>query len=120
MKALVYHGARRKAWEDVPLPIIREDTDAIVRVDMTTICGTDLHILKGDVPEVDPGRILGHEAVGTVESVGSAVRTLRPGDRVLAGSSGTSSTEPRPSTSGSRSPTPRPTGHPRESATRLC
>jgi alcohol dehydrogenase len=65
------------------MPTILEDTDAIVRVDVATICGTDLHILNGDVPEVDPGRVLGHEAVGTVESVGSAVRTVRPGDRVL-------------------------------------
>jgi threonine dehydrogenase-like Zn-dependent dehydrogenase len=59
------------------------DADAIVRVDATTICGTDLHILKGDVPSVTPGRILGHEAVGTVEQVGSSVRTVGEGDRVL-------------------------------------
>jgi alcohol dehydrogenase len=71
------------AWEEVPNPLIRDDTDAIVRVDCTTICGSDLHILKGDVPEVTEGRILGHEAVGTVESVGSAVTTVKPGDRVL-------------------------------------
>jgi len=83
MKALVYHGPGRKQWEEVPYPEIRDDTDAIVRVDTTTICGTDLHILKGDVPEVTPGRILGHEAVGTVESVGSAVKNVSPGDRVL-------------------------------------
>jgi alcohol dehydrogenase len=83
MKALVYHGPGRKSWEEVPTPTIRDDTDAIVRVDAVTICGTDLHILKGDVPEVTPGRILGHEAVGTVESVGAAVKNVKPGDRVL-------------------------------------
>jgi alcohol dehydrogenase len=83
MKALVYHGPGAKAWEEVPMPEFYADTDAIVRVDAVTICGTDLHILKGDVPEVTPGRILGHEAVGTVESVGSGVRSVKPGDRVL-------------------------------------
>jgi len=83
MKALVYHGANNKAWEEVPQPTIDAPSDAIVRVDTTTICGSDLHILKGDVPEVTDGRILGHEAVGTVESVGSAVTTIVPGDRVL-------------------------------------
>src|SRR5450755_4082035 len=83
MKALVYHGPGNKAWEDVPKPQLAADTDAIIRVDATTICGTDLHILKGDLPQVTDGRILGHEAVGTVESVGSAVKHLRPGDRVL-------------------------------------
>ena len=83
MRALVYHGPNDMAWEEVPKPELVEDTDAIVRVDVTTICGSDLHILKGDVPEVTDGRILGHEAVGTVEAVGAAVRNLRPGDRVL-------------------------------------
>jgi alcohol dehydrogenase len=83
MKALVYHGPGAKGWEDVADPILEADTDAIVRVDATTICGTDLHILKGDVPEVTDGRILGHEAVGTVEQVGRGVKTLSPGDRVL-------------------------------------
>jgi len=83
MKALVFHGPDSKAWEEVPKPEIQENSDAIVRVDCTTICGSDLHILKGDVPEVTPGRILGHEAVGTVESVGSGVTTVVPGDRVL-------------------------------------
>jgi alcohol dehydrogenase len=83
MKALVYHGPGRKSWEDVPKPTISADTDAIIRVDATTICGTDLHILKGDLPQVTDGRILGHEAVGTVESVGSGVKNVRPGDRVL-------------------------------------
>jgi alcohol dehydrogenase len=83
MKALVYHGPGQKAWEEVPDPEIIDELDAIVRVDATTICGTDLHILKGDVPEVRSGRILGHEAVGTVQEIGSGVTTLRPGDRVL-------------------------------------
>ncbi len=83
MRALVYHGPGIKTWEDVPRPEITADTDAIVRVDATTICGTDLHILKGDLPLVSPGRILGHEAVGTVESVGSGVHRVKAGDRVL-------------------------------------
>ena len=83
MRALVYHGPGHRSWDDVPDPILIEPTDAIIGVDVTTICGTDLHILKGDVPEVTTGRILGHEAVGTVEAVGDAVTTLQPGDRVL-------------------------------------
>jgi alcohol dehydrogenase len=83
MRALVYHGPGQKAWEDVPKPQIIEDGDAVVRVDAVTICGTDLHILKGDVPAVTDGRILGHEAVGTVESIGSGVKTIKPGDQVL-------------------------------------
>jgi alcohol dehydrogenase len=83
MKALVYHGPGQRSWEDVPDPKIEEPTDAIVRIDSATICGTDLHILKGDVPEVSPGTVLGHEAVGTVVGTGSAVTTLEPGDRVL-------------------------------------
>jgi alcohol dehydrogenase len=83
MRALVYHGPSRKAWEDHPEPTLLEDTDAIVRVESVTICGTDLHILKGDVPAVTDGRILGHEAVGTVESVGGAVKNVKTGDRVL-------------------------------------
>lgn len=83
MRAVVFHGAGSKAWEDVPDPTLVDDGDAIVRVDTVTICGTDLHILKGDVPEVTDGRILGHEAVGTVVEVGAGVRTVQPGDRVL-------------------------------------
>lgn len=83
MKALVYHGPGSKRWEEVPTPGIVEATDAIIRVDAVTICGTDLHILKGDVPEVTEGRILGHEAVGTVVETGPAVTTVRSGDRVL-------------------------------------
>ena len=83
MHALVYHGPGNKAWEEVPMPTLQDDTDAIVRVDAVTICGTDLHILKGDVPAVTDGRILGHEAVGTVHEIGAAVRNLSVGDRVL-------------------------------------
>jgi alcohol dehydrogenase len=83
MKALVYHGPGRKAWEDVPDAAIAEPTDVVVRVDTTTICGTDLHILHGDVPAVTDGRILGHEAVGTVIAVGAAVTGFAAGDRVL-------------------------------------
>ncbi len=83
MKAIVYHGPGQKAWEEVPDPKIQDDTDAIVRVDAVTICGTDLHILKGDVPAVTDGRILGHEAVGTVEEVGAGVKNVSVGDKVL-------------------------------------
>jgi alcohol dehydrogenase len=83
MKALVYQGSGRKAVEDRPKPDISVSTDAIVKITKTTICGTDLHILKGDVPTCQPGRILGHEGVGIIEKVGSAVTTFKPGDRVL-------------------------------------
>src|SRR3954468_17206293 len=83
MRALVYHGPGQKAWEEVAKPTLQADTDAIVRVDAVTICGTDLHILKGDVPAVTDGRILGHEAVGTVEEVGAGVKNVRVGDKVL-------------------------------------
>ena len=83
MKALVYYGPGKRSWEDVPDPQVTDDEDAVVRVDAFTICGTDLHILRGDVPEVEPGRILGHEAVGTVLRTGSGVRTVQEGDRVL-------------------------------------
>ncbi|QFQ98115.1 zinc-dependent alcohol dehydrogenase family protein [Streptomyces phaeolivaceus] len=83
MKAFVFHGPGQSAWEDVPDPAVKEPTDAVVRVDSVTICGTDLHILKGDVPEVRPGTVLGHEAVGEIVEVGGDVRTVRPGDRVL-------------------------------------
>ncbi len=83
MKALVYHGPGAKAWEEVPEPKIEQATDVIVRMDTTTICGTDLHILKGDVPAVTPGRILGHEGVGTVTEVGSAISDLSVGDQVI-------------------------------------
>ena len=83
MKALVYDGPGQRAWREVPQPTLQDATDAIVRVDEVTICGTDLHILKGDVPAVTPGRVLGHEAVGTIQEVGTAVTTVKPGDRVL-------------------------------------
>jgi alcohol dehydrogenase len=83
MKALVYHGPGKKAFEDHAKPQIAAATDAIVRITKTTICGTDLHILKGDLPSCEPGRILGHEGVGVVESVGAAVTAFKPGDRVL-------------------------------------
>jgi alcohol dehydrogenase len=83
MKALVYHGPGQRGWDTVDDPMIIDPTDVIVRVDTATICGTDLHILKGDVPETTPGTILGHEAVGTVEEIGGGVTTVAPGDRVL-------------------------------------
>ena len=83
MKALVFHGPRQIGLEDRPIPELIAPTDAIVRVSKTTICGTDLHILKGDVPTVEPGRILGHEGVGEVVETGAAVSAFKPGDRVL-------------------------------------
>jgi alcohol dehydrogenase len=83
MKALVYHGPGERGWDTVDDPTIIDPTDAIVRIDTSTICGSDLHILKGDVPETLPGTILGHEAVGTIVEVGSAVSTVTAGDRVL-------------------------------------
>ena len=83
MKALVYHGAAKRALEDKPKPVIQEPTDAVVRISKTTICGTDLHIMKGDVPAVTDGRILGHEGVGIVEQVGSNVSNFKIGDHVL-------------------------------------
>lgn len=83
MKALVYNGPGNKDWAEKEKPAVQKPTDAIVRVTNTTICGTDLHILKGDVPAVTPGRTLGHEGVGVIEEVGSAVRNFRKGDKVL-------------------------------------
>lgn len=83
MRAIVYHGSGQSSWDEVADPEITDEADAIVRVDATTICGTDLHILRGDVPSVQVGRVIGHEAVGTVEQVGSSVRTVGPGDNVL-------------------------------------
>ena len=83
MQALVYHGPGERRWEAVPDPAIEEPTDAVVQIDTATICGTDLHILKGDVPEVEPGTILGHEAVGTVVETGKGISTVAKGDRVL-------------------------------------
>jgi len=83
MKALVYQGPGRKALEEKPKPVVIEPGDAIVRVTRTTICGTDLHILKGDVPSCEPGRTLGHEGVGVIEQVGPGVTAFKPGDPVL-------------------------------------
>ena len=83
MKALVFHGPGKRAWEDVPRPMIKDPGDAIVRVTTSTICGTDLHILKGDVPSVTEGRILGHEGIGVVEELGANVTGIQKGDRVL-------------------------------------
>jgi alcohol dehydrogenase len=83
MKALVYGGPGKKDFLDRPDPQIVESTDAVVRISATTICGTDLHILKGDVPTCAPGRILGHEGVGVIEAVGAAVTSFKPGARVL-------------------------------------
>ncbi len=83
MKALVFGGPGQRSWDSAEDPGIQEPTDVIVKVDTTTICGTDLHILKGDVPAVTEGRILGHEAVGTVVETGAAVSSLKEGDRVL-------------------------------------
>src|SRR5450830_1793929 len=83
MKALVYHGPGKKSLDECPKPIVIDTTDAIVRVTKTTICGTDLHILKGDVASCQSGRILGHEGVGVIDQVGSAVTEFKPGDHVL-------------------------------------
>jgi alcohol dehydrogenase len=83
MKALVFGGPGQRSWDNVADPGIQDPTDVIVKVDTTTICGTDLHILKGDVPAVTEGRILGHEAVGTIVETGAAVSSLKKGDRVL-------------------------------------
>lgn len=83
MKALVYKGPGKKSWEEVPDPAIKQPGDVIVKMQATTICGTDLHILKGDVPEVEVGRILGHEGIGVITEVGPAVTQLAIGDRVI-------------------------------------
>ena len=83
MKALVYHGHGKITLEDKPKPEIQSPTDAIIRVTKTTICGTDLHIMKGDLPEVTNGRILGHEGVGVVDQVGSSVSSFKVGDHVM-------------------------------------
>jgi len=82
MKALVYHGPGQKAWEDVPDPTIIDPTDIIVQIEAVTICGTDLHILKGDVPAVTDGRVLGHEGAGKIVAVGAAVKSLKVGQKV--------------------------------------
>ncbi|MGW3498531.1 zinc-dependent alcohol dehydrogenase family protein [Streptomyces sp. NPDC001020] len=83
MKGYVFHGPGQSAWQDVPDPGLKESTDAIVRVDVATICGTDLNILRGDLPAVRPGTVLGHEAVGEIVEIGRDVHTVQPGDRVL-------------------------------------
>ena len=83
MKALVYHGPGQRGWDTVDDPSIIDPTDILVRIDTSTICGTDLHILKGDVPETTPGTVLGHEAVGIVQEIGRSVSTVAVGDRVL-------------------------------------
>src|ERR1700682_5737660 len=83
MKALIFQGSGKKALEERPKPTIAEPTDAIVKITKTTICGADLHILKGDVPTCQPGRVLGHEGVGFIEAVGPGVVTFKPGERVL-------------------------------------
>ena len=83
MNALVYHGLGKKSLQDMPRPALQESSDAIVRITKTTICGTDLHILKGDVPTVAEGRILGHEGIGIVEEAGTGVTRFRKGDRVI-------------------------------------
>jgi alcohol dehydrogenase len=83
MKALVYKGPGQKSWEEVPDPVIQKPTDVIVKMVATTICGTDLHILKGDVPEVEVGRILGHEGIGVITEIGAGVTQLAVGDKVI-------------------------------------
>ncbi len=83
MKALVYHGPGKKSWEEKPKPVIKEQTDAIVKILKTTICGTDLHIMKGDLPAVTDGRIIGHEGVGIIDEAGSSVSNYKKGDHVL-------------------------------------
>lgn len=83
MKALVYHGPDQRVWEDKPQPALEQPTDAVVRITHTTLCGTDLHILKGHVSTVEAGRTLGHEGIGVVETVGDGVADFKPGDQVL-------------------------------------
>src|SRR5579859_1228085 len=83
MKALVYHGPGKSAWESVRRATLQQPGDVVVRITTTTICGTDLHILKGDLPTVIPGRILGHEGIGVVEQVGTAVSEFHVGDKVI-------------------------------------
>jgi alcohol dehydrogenase len=83
MKGLVYRGPGKKALEDLPNPKVEAPTDAVVKITKTTICGSDLHILKGDVPSVLPGMVLGHEGVGIIDSVGDGVKTFKKGDRVV-------------------------------------
>jgi len=84
MKALVYDGPGQIAYRDHPMPALRADTDIIMRISHSTICGTDAHIIKGGVPTVQPGTVLGHEATGVVTEAGDSVQNVRPGDRILA------------------------------------
>jgi alcohol dehydrogenase len=86
MRALVYHGPEQISWDTVADPVLEEPTDVIVRIDTTTVCGTDLHIVRGELPEVKPGTVLGHEAVGEVVEVGREVRSVHPGDEVVVSS----------------------------------
>ena len=83
MKALVYHGPGKRAWEEKPKPVIKDSTDVIIKISKTTICGTDLHIMKGDVPEVIDGLILGHEGTGVIDEIGTGVSNFKVGDKVL-------------------------------------
>ncbi len=83
MKALVYHGPGKKSWEEKPKPVLKHPADAIIKILKTTICGTDLHIMKGDLPTVIDGRIIGHEGVGIIEDTGSSVTNFKKGDHVL-------------------------------------
>jgi alcohol dehydrogenase len=86
MRALVYHGPEQTSWDTVTDPVIEDPTDIIVRVDATTVCGTDLHIVRGELPEVKPGTVLGHEAVGEVVEVGREVHSVRAGEQVIVSS----------------------------------
>lgn len=83
MRALVYHGPHQLVLEEKNRPVLVSTTDAIVRITTTTLCGTDLHILNGDVPTIADGRILGHEGIGIVVETGSEVKNIHPGDKVL-------------------------------------
>jgi len=83
MKALVCEGPGQRGWDSVPDPTVVDPTDIVVRIETSAICGSDLHILAGDVPETTPGRVPGDEAVGTVEEIGAGVSTVTPGDPVL-------------------------------------
>jgi len=83
MKALIYGGPGLRAWQAAPKPTLRDSSDAVVRITTTTICGTDLHIMKGDLPTITAGRILGHEGIGVVEQVGTGVSEFRVGDKVI-------------------------------------
>ncbi len=83
MNALVFHSPNEVSWDNIPDPCLMEPTDAIIRVITTTVCGSDLHIVRGDLPEVAAGRVLGHEAIGIVEEIGASVRTCKVGDKVL-------------------------------------